>query len=404
MYMQEEKPRELSLQEKLDQLKQELIDTIIKNSATIDTDLPVFYGHLIASLETISKDMSDSVFDDFIDTITYRLLDESKKVKDPDFIEKVCTNALRAKRKSTARSGIDIEVGTKLVILGDYGHAIPYLKPYVKQDAILGALLAYCYYMLSLREIADPGNLKTSRPGEMELLAREQMFSLAQKRPPFSLIPRIEPKEDQILTRAFWLMISCSLEWFPSEPGFFTLGIEKAKRDGNKEMRKELLKIAGERFFNEMSFLRESYYLNLEDRDPIGAAGIVKQMIQQYPEDLEPVYYGIKLSLLTSTKSTYETFRKLAVVRGMPPQNVMLLDLAFAVVSRDRQMVEALFRDIRKKYLPLHFLLIPLEFIVQEVFGEDAKRAKHARKVALESIEQFILQTIRGASTTSDER
>jgi hypothetical protein len=394
-HMQEEKEGTGIPVEKIDQLKEDLFAYIEKNTTKIDTNLPVFFGYIISTLEEIAKDLPDAVYDEFVDEITFKLIEKSENVHDPEFIEKVCAQALRVKRKNSERAGIDLAAGVKLISLGEYQRAITYLKEYTSVDGVIASAVAYCYYMLSLKEIASNVAQIPGRPGEMELLAREQMLFLAQKRPPMNYLSRFQSKNEPELTRAFWLMITCSLEWFPSEPGFLFLGIEKAKKDANKEMRKELLKIANERFFNELFFLRETYYLNLEERDPIGAAGIVKQMLQQYPDDWEPIYYGIKLSLLTNTRTTFDTFRRLSVAKGIPASLLLLFDLSFAVISRDRNTCTRLFLMGKRKYSSLSYFLHPLEYLVQESFSEDQKRSRKAKKTLIDSIELFCLHTIR---------
>ncbi len=389
----------------LDHLKKDLFSYIETNISKIEANLPVFYGYIVSSLEKLGDDLSDAAFDEVIDDITFRLLEESERVGDPSFVERVSSHALRSKRKSTARIGIDLAAGIKLMKMGDYYHAITYLKQYSSLDALIASSVAYCYYSLSLREIAED-RLKPlpARPSEMELLAREQMLLLAQKRPPFHVLARFTLKDEPWLARAFWLMITTSMEWFPSEPGFLHLGIEKARQDGNREMRKELCKVANERFFQEMFFLRETYHLYLEERDPIGAAGIVKQMIQQYPEDLEPIYYGIKLSLLTATRQTYDTFRKLAIAKNMPQHCLLLLDLGFSVILRDRPTAEACLQQGKKQQASLQYYFLLLEYLVQDAFSEDSKRVKRAKKTILDTIELYCLPILRTPAPKPVER
>jgi hypothetical protein len=393
--MQEVTPEGNAPVHKLDQLKQDFFSYIENNTAKIDTNIPVFFGYLVSSLEGIASDLTDTAYDECIDEITFRLIEKSENANDPEFIERVCTQALKAKKKSNERIGIDLAAGVKLITMGEYLRAISYLKDYTLADGIIASAVAYCYYMLSLREIADNVTQIPGRPGEMELLAREQMILLAQQPPPMNYISRFQSRAETELTRAFWLMITCSLEWFPSEPGFLFLGIEKAKKDANKEMRKELLKIANERFFDDLFFLRETYYLDLEERDPIGAAGIVKQMLQLYPEDWEPVYYGIKLSLLTNTRSTFDTFRRLGMAKGIPPSLLLLFDLSFAVISRDRNTCSHLILSGKRNYPSISYFLYPLEYLIQDAFLEDPKRSRKAKRTVIDAIELFCLYVIR---------
>ena len=89
-------------------------------------------------------------------------------------------------------------------------------------------------------------------------------------------------------------MFRLAIEWFPAEVEFLKIGLEKAKKDGNKDMRGELLKIASERYFSDMFFLRDLYHFKIESRDASGATAVVRQMMQQHPDELEPIYYGMQ--------------------------------------------------------------------------------------------------------------
>ena len=80
------------------------------------------------------------------------MLDASKNSGDSEYIRKVVPNALRFKKKKDAETGINIVVGLKLLKVGDYSHAIDYLKNYRTLDAKIGTAVAYCYYALSLRD------------------------------------------------------------------------------------------------------------------------------------------------------------------------------------------------------------------------------------------------------------
>ena len=113
-------------------------------------------------------------------------------------------------------------------------------------------------------------------------------------------------------------MIFMGLEWFPSEKWFVEIGLKNAAMTNDPVMRKRLLDIGSEHFYTDITFLREMYYYKLENRDAGGAAGIVNQLIKQYPDELEPIYLGLKLSLLTTRKITYQSFRKLALSKRMP--------------------------------------------------------------------------------------
>ena len=135
------------------------------------------------------------------------------------------------------------------------------LRNYWNLDVMLGAAVAHCYYTLSLREFTQEERERKSRPGEMELLAREKMLELSRRKPSLQKLPQLELEDIAFLDKIFWQMIFLSLEWFPSEAWFVTVGLEKAKISNNTEMKKRLLEIGSEQFYNDINFLREMVLL-----------------------------------------------------------------------------------------------------------------------------------------------
>ena len=74
---------------KLNHLKKDFFDYIEKNSDKIDSNVPVFYGYVIDTLEKTLPDISDDLYDRFIDSITLRILEKSTLSGDIPFVEKV---------------------------------------------------------------------------------------------------------------------------------------------------------------------------------------------------------------------------------------------------------------------------------------------------------------------------
>ena len=123
---------------------------------------------------------------------------------------------------------------------GDFVHAIPYLRKYRSEDILLHTGLAYCYYALSLNEVAKFRDMKA--PSDMELRAREQMIELA--RIHAGVAQNLPFKAEPWLDRTFWLMVSCGIEWFPSQAAFIRIGLMKAKADQNRVIRRQILHVA----------------------------------------------------------------------------------------------------------------------------------------------------------------
>lgn len=156
-------------------------------------------------------------------------------------------------------------------------------------------------------------------------------------------------------------------------------------------MRKRILEIGTERFYTNINILREMFYYYLENRDPASAAGVVNQLIKQYPHDLEPIYLGLKLSLLTSKKMTYHGFRKLAVTNGMPPQIVDLFDFTFDLTSHEPKEAMVRITEFENDFPQYLYYAITLRYIATDLVSTDEVRAKKARKAILDSLDNFCL-------------
>lgn len=394
--MRGEKLSDAIIYDKLNLLKKDFFGYIERNTAKVDGNLPVFYGYVISAVESSFPDLPDELFDEFIDEITFKVLDASHENDDFEYIRKVIASAGRSKKRKDAEMGINIVVGLKLLKSGDCVHAIEYLKKYSGLDAKLGTALAHCYFVLSKREFKDgENNPITRRPGEMELLAREMLLTLAHEQTPLNRLRQLEIEDTSFLEKIFWQMIFLGLEWFPSEKWFIEAGLKNAVSTGNADMRKRLLDIGSERFYTDMHVLREMYYFKLETRDAGGAAGVVNQMLRQYPEDLEPIYLGLKLSLLTTKKITYHSFRKLARVHRMPAHILELFDISFDLLMLEKKDAFAKITDFENEFPHLQYYSTTIKYLATDFFSDDEARVKRARKALLDSVELFCLEELK---------
>ncbi len=381
---------------KLNLLKKDFFGYIERNTEKVDANLPVFYGHVISTLENSFPDIPDESYDDFIDYITFEVLDASRNGGDFEYIRKVIQNAVRFKKKKDAEAGVNIVVGLKLLKIGDYPHAIEYLKNYRNLDAKIGTALAHSYYTLSLREFrSDNESFENQRPGEMELLARETLLNIAQTSTPINRLKQLELEDPSFLEKFFWQMIFLGLEWFPSERWFIEIGLENAVLTHDTEMRKRLLDISSERFYNDFHFLRVMYYYYLDNRDAGGAAGVLNHLIRQYPDNLEPIYLGLRFSLLTKKKITYHSFRKLASTKGMPEYILSLFDIAFNLLNKEKTDAFSGIADLEKEFPHLQYYATTIRYIAGDFFSSDEMQKKKARKALLDSIDQYCLEDLK---------
>jgi len=394
--MRGERLSDAIIYEKLNLLKKDFSGYIERNTEKVDSNLPVFYGHVISALENSFPEIPDESYDEFIDQISFKVLDASKNSGDFEYIKKVIHNALRFKKRKDAETGINIIVGLKLLKVGDYIHAIDYLKNYSNLDAKIGTAVSYCYYSLSLREFRkDDTSEKNQRPGEMELLSRETILNLARIQAPVNTVKQLELDDPVFLDKIFWKMIFLGLEWFPGERWFIEVGLENTEFSQNTEMRKRLLDISSERFYNDYHFLRVMYYYYLDNRDAGGAAGVLNHLIRQYPDNLEPIYLGLKFSLLTKKKITYHSFRKLADSKGMPIHIIYLFDIAFDLLNGEKKDGLNRIAEFEKKFPPLQYYATTLGYIASDFFSNDEIHIKKARKALLDSIDQYCERELR---------
>jgi len=393
--MREEQLSDAVIYDKLNLLKRDFFDYIGRNTVKVDANLPVFYGYVISALEKSFPNITDESYDEFIDQITFKVLDASVNIGNFEYIRKVIANAIRSKKQKNADAGINIVVGIKLLKSGDCLHALEYLKAYSMIDTKIGTAVAHCYFVLSLKEFkADDKSTLSYRPGEMELLARETLLTLARRKPPLNILPQLEIDNPEFIENMFWQMIFLGLEWFPSEKWFLEAGLENALKTHNNKMRKQLIVIGAERFYNDIKFLREMYYYHLENRDAGGAAGIVNQLMKQYPDDLEPIYLGLRLSLLLTRKITFTSFRRLARGKGMPSQIVEIIDFSFDLLNNDKTDAFNRIQDFEKEYPKYQYYSSLLRYLATDIFSIDEMRSKRAKKALLESVDYFCLEEL----------
>jgi len=392
--------------DKLHVLKKDFSGYIERNSAKVDANLPVFFGYVVSALESSFPHLGDDDYDEFIDSITFKVLDASKNVTDFDYIRRVKTNALRFKKMKNAEQGINIIIGLKMVKAGDPVHGLEFLKNYAVLDVKLGMAVAHCYHTLSLREFRkdDESPAKNFRPGEMELFAREMLLKLAKTKPPLNTLRQLEVDDPSFLEKVFWQMIFIGLEWFPDEIWFIETGLKNAVDTNDAAMRKRILEIGTERFYTNINILREMYYYHLENRDPASAAGVVNQLIKQYPHELEPIYLGLKLSLLTQKKMTYHGFRKLAVTNNMPAQIVDLFDFTFDLLNHEPKEAMARIAEFENEFPRFQYYALTLKYIATDLLSTDEVRNKKARKVLLDSLENFSLLELQNEKPALNAR
>ena len=133
----------------------------------------------------------------------------------------------------------------------------------------------------------------------------------------------------------------------------------------------------------------------LEKRDAGGVAGVVKQMTQQYPDELEPIYYGLKLAIITNREDIFDRFRKLAVSKNFPQQALSLLDFGFELMSGNLHEAHACLDEIKETFGLHHYYVILLEYVAHDFLSDDEKKVKQAKKAMISSIDHYCLKLLK---------
>ncbi|MBT8507296.1 hypothetical protein AZH53_02480 [Methanomicrobiaceae archaeon CYW5] len=381
--------------EKIDMLKNDLLSYIDRNSDKVNSNLPVFFAHVISALDNGFSTIDDATHDEFIDGIASAVMEKVSSGGDPEGIEKIISNAARCKRKSSSKASLRILAGISLLRSGSYKESLEYLGDYSRYDSRIGFYRAFCFYKLSSEEKNRVGGKDSQTGKDYEMAAREQLIELVKTKPPMYRVRQVDYMTTPETENAFWFMIKIALWWFPNEQWFISTGIQKAKKDGNDEKRMEMLNIATVRFYSDLNFLREAYHLKIEKKDAVGANGLVQQMMQQYPESIEPVYFGMKLALLANDTPSYTKYRNMAQEKGMPNYLIQLLDFAFFVMKGQETEAFAHYNEASRRFRSLKYYLSPLEYLARDIFSSDDTRAQQAKKVFMESVDLYALKIIQ---------
>lgn len=361
-----------------------------RNIAQVEGNLPVFFGHVAATLDKTFPALDDRSYDDFIDSVTLTLLSATRENPTPEFLEKTLRHAMGNKRRRKGRATLDVVAGLKLIDTGNYLPAIDYLARHRDYDGRVNAAIAYSYYALSLA----PGKKQDLRPNDMELRAREEMLALCRSRPPLDRLG-IFDRKDTRMNQIFWFTLDLAFTWFPSQPEFYRIGILRAKHEGDTERRRTLLGRATERFPDDRYFLADAFAVHVEQRNGSAAAAVVKQMMQQYPDDPGPIYFGLKLAILGSQPASYASFRKLAILKQFPRHLLLMLDAVLEVMCGHKTESYLCFEEARKASPGREYYITALEYILRDFVEGDEERSKRARSVFFTTVDQYCMHALK---------
>jgi len=356
---------EVVISSQLDRSKAEIFSFIESNAEAIDENFPAFFGKIVAILDRAGVPIPDAVHDEFIDAIVYRVFTVSKRADDLKFVNRVCDIACGMKRKKERKAGVYLAAAVKLLKIGMPLAAAAYLQPYRKHDAAVGCWHAYCFYTLYKEGSTEPGYSAAERWNYLKT-ARQQMEELGQLKPGLQRLVRGELEQDPWLAEPFWVMIFLATEWLPDNRWFLEIGLSRAKQENNDAALVKMLQIGLVRFPGDIFFYRETYHRKFEQGDLNDALGLIRDMLQRFPDDPEPVYYGLRTALYLPREGEFNEFRRRAESMKMPGHVLCLIDYAYAFFRGRRGQASLCLDEFQRKYPSLNYYADLLQFITAD--------------------------------------
>jgi len=378
----------------LEKVKAEIFSYINSNARAIDDNFAAFFGNIVTILDNAGIYIPDQVYDEFIDSIAYTVFDVSNRAGDLKFLSRACEIACGMKRKKERKAGVHLAAAVKLMKIGMPLAATTFLQPYRKFDAAVGCWCAYCYYTLYKEGSSEPGYSASERWNYLKT-ARQQMEELGQAQPGLNRLVKGELADDRWLIEPFWVMIFLATEWIPENRWFLEIGITRAKQEKNEPALVKLLQIGFLRFPNDMLFYREAYHLKFEQGDLADALGLIRDLLQRFPEDPEPVYYGLRTGLYLPQKEVFEEFRRRADAIKMPGHVLHLIDYLYAFLRGRMDQANLSLDEFHRKYPSLNYYSEILRFVTTEIPPTE----KSVKRVVFLSVDNFCKKMLRIGET-----
>jgi len=385
---------EVVISNRLEKAKAEIFSYIESNAEAIDENFAAFFGNVVTILVRAGVPITDQIYDEFIDAIVFRVFDVSKRAGDVKFLNRACEIACGMKRKKERKAGVHLAAAVKLMKIGMPLAAAAYLQHYRKHDAAVGCWYAYCYYTLYKDGSAEPGYSAAERWNYLKA-ARQYMEELGQLQPGLQRLVRGELERDPWLAEPFWMMIFLATEWIPNNRWFLEIGIARGKQENNDVALVKMLQIGLIRFPDDMLFYREAYHLKFEQGELADALGLIYDLIRRFPDDPEPVYYGLRTSLYLPRETEFNEFRRIADEMKMPGHVLCLIDYAYAFLRGRKEQAGLCLDQFHRKYPSLNYYSDILRFVTA-----DLPATQNGIKLAVfTSVDHFCKKMLKIAET-----
>jgi len=91
-------------QEKIELLKRDLLSYVSQNPEKIQSNLPVFFAHVISALDNGFPGLDDATHDECIDSIASAVMETIPPGGEAEVVERIISNAARSRRKSSNKA------------------------------------------------------------------------------------------------------------------------------------------------------------------------------------------------------------------------------------------------------------------------------------------------------------
>ena len=379
----------------LKQLEDSLSEYVDKNIHSIDRALPSFFAHAQSTVNHTAPRLSEPEYNLFMDGIACQIFRRSPQRNNASYNEELGA-ALSQIKKGGGREALDLVSGLYRILQGNYERALNLLKKYQAHDPLIGTARAYCYIRIDLKspKIQSPVE-PDPRPSEMILNAREQLMEMAHRRPPLTIHPLLNEAERDLLFRIFREVYEETRRWFPHESWFVGIALAVADREGDRRRHDEIIRDAMRDFPEDIRFLRVAFHDALTNGSIETAALILKTMIRVMPDEMEPVYYGLRIALLTKKIQMYYRFRKLGIIRGLPAHLLHLLDYAFEVILGNERDAIAKRKLFYEYYPKLDYLMESLTYLEADIFSHDPMRERRGSQALISVVDRFAMTVLQ---------
>jgi len=113
------------------------------------------------------------------------------------------------------------------------------------------------------------------------------------------------------------------------------------------------------------------------------------------PDGMEPAYYGLKLATITGKAEIFHRFRKQAIIRGIPPYLIHLLEYIFELLRRNHEGAVKTRHRFSALYPRLGYSMDLFTYLEDDIFSGDPIRQKRGMQALLPIVDRFAMNVLK---------